>query len=214
MLFFCRDFSIDRRMTNRLISWLLAICLFFAVSTAASAQTATPTPAEVAAQNVKRIDPADATQAWLATVPQEKREKSDAYFEGGYWLILWNFLLAAGISILLLTSRISARLRDFAERATRFKTFQVAIYAIPYFLLVAALSFLLTMYENFYREHQYGLATQSFLPWFREQLIGLGIAIVAGTILLAVLYAVFRRAPRTWSIWGTAVAVVFMFVTA
>src|SRR6266496_2541589 len=216
MLFFCRDFSIDRRMTNRLISWLLAICLFFAVSTAASAQTATPTPAEVAAQNVKRIDPADATQAWLATVPQEKRQKSDAYFEGGYWLILWNFLLAAGISIFLLASRISARLRDFAERTCRgcmrscHLPLQVVLYAIPYFLLVAALSFPLTVYENFYREHQYSLATQSFLPWFREQLIGLWVMLIAGTLLLIVLYAVFRRAPRIWWIWGTVVMIIFL----
>ena len=201
-------------MTNRLISWLLAICLFFAVSTAASAQTATPTPAEVAAQNVKRIDPADATQAWLATVPQEKREKSDAYFEGGYWLILWNFLFAAGISILLLTSRISARLRDFAERATRFKTFQVAIYAIPYLLFVYLLSFPLNLYEHFYREHRYGLATQSFLPWFGEQLIGLGVTLIAGTLLLIALYAVFRRASRTWWIWGAIVTLVFSFAGA
>src|SRR5262249_23627890 len=43
------------------------------------------------------------------------------------------------------------------------------------------------------------------------QLTGLGVAIVAGTILLIVLYAVFRRAPRMWSIWGTIVAVLFMF---
>ncbi len=53
---------------------------------------------------------------------------------------------------------------------------------------------------------------RAFLPWFRDQLIGLGIAIVGGTILLTVLYAVFRRAPRTWSIWGTVVAVIFAFI--
>ena len=160
---------------------------------------------------MKGFDPAAATQAWLATVPQEKREKSDAYFEGSYWLLFWNFLLAAGISIFLLTSRISARLRDLAERATRSKTFQVAFYAIPYFLLVAALAFPLTVYQYFYREHQYGLATQSFMPWFREQLIGLGVTLIAGTLLLIVLYAVFRRASRTWWIWGTIVMIIFLF---
>jgi Zn-dependent protease with chaperone function len=198
-------------MTNRLILWSLAVSLFFAVLIAASAQTATPTPSEGAAQNVKGFDPAAATQAWLATVPQEKREKSDAYFEGSYWLLFWNFLLAAGISIFLLASRISARLRDLAERATRSKTFQVAFYAIPYFLLVAALAFPLTAYQYFYREHQYGLATQSFMPWFREQLIGLGVTLIAGTLLLIVLYAVFLRASRTWWIWGTIVMIIFLF---
>jgi STE24 endopeptidase len=209
MLSFCEEFSIDRRTMNRLILWSLAISLFFAVSIAASAQTATPTLSEGATQNVKLLDPAAATQAWLATVPQDKREKSDAYFEGGYWLILCNFLLAAGISIFFLASRISARLRDFAEHATNFKSLHVAYYAVPYLIIVYVLSFPLNLYQNFYREHEYGLATQSFLPWFGEQLIGLGVTLIGGTLLLIVLYGVFRRAPRTWWIWGTIVAVLF-----
>jgi STE24 endopeptidase len=166
----------------------------------------------VALQQSTSLDPAAATQAWLDSVPQDKREKSNAYFEGGYWLILWNYLVVAGISILLLSSRISARLRDFSERLTRYKTPQVACYSVMYLLLVFVLSFPLNVYEHFFREHQYGLATQSFPAWFREQLIGLVITLIAGTIFFIVLYAVFRRAPKTWWIWGTGVAVVFSFV--
>ncbi len=115
-----------------------------------------------ALQQSTGLDPAAATQAWLDSVPRDKREKSDAYFEGGYWLILWNYLVAAGISILLLSSRISARLRDFLERLTRYRTLRVACYSIAYLLLVYVLSFPLNVYEHFVREHQYGLATQSF----------------------------------------------------
>jgi STE24 endopeptidase len=168
--------------------------------------------------NAKSFDPAAATRAWLATVPQEKRQRSDRYFEGGYWLLLWNFLVAVAVSIFLLESGISARLRDFAERIGTGSSWlpqfplQIACYAIPYFLIVGTLGFPLDFYEHFVREHQYGLATQSFLPWFREQLIGFGLTIVAGTILLIALYAVFRRAPRTWWVWGTVVAVLFMTV--
>jgi STE24 endopeptidase len=165
-----------------------------------------------APQEATPLDPAAATQAWLDSVPKEEREKSDAYFEGGYWLILWDYLLAAAISIFLLASRISARLRDFSERLTRFKPLQVASYAVAYLLLVYPLSFPLNVYQRFFREHQYGFSTQAFPAWFREQLIGLGVTIVGGTIFLIVLYAVFRRAPRTWWIFGTVVAVVFSFV--
>src|SRR5438874_6785266 len=165
-----------------------------------------------ALQRPTPVDPAAATQAWLNSVPQDKREKSDAYFEGGYWLILWNYLVAAAISILLLASRLSARVRDFSERVTNSKTLQVAWYSVLYLLLVYVLSFPLNVYEHFFREHQYGLATQTFFAWFREQLIGLGITIVGGTILLIVLYAVFRLAPTACWIWGTIVAVVFSFV--
>src|SRR4030095_12306093 len=144
-----------------------------------------------------------ATRAWLETVPVGKRARSDTYFEGGYWLILWNFLFGAAISLLLLGSELSARLRNFAERITRFKTLQVVLYAIPYVVVVAVLSFPLRVYSGYFREHAYGLATQTFGPWFREQLIGLALDIVATAILMMVLYAVFRRAQRTWWLWGT-----------
>ena len=158
------------------------------------------------------LDPAAATQAWLDSVPKEKREKSDAYFEGGYWLLLWNYVMAAAISILLLASKISARLRDFSERLAKSKTLQVACYTVPYLLVVYVLSFPLNVYEHFLREHQYGLATQTFPNWFGEQLIGLMLTLVGGTFFLVVLYAVFRRTPKTWWLWGTMVAVVFSFV--
>ena len=176
-------------------------------SPAPTVAATTPAPAPSIAPGT---DPATATRAWLDTVPADKRAKSDAYFEGGYWLILWNFLLAAAISIFLLASSISARLRDFAERSTRFKALQVAIYGIAYILLTAVLTFPLTVYERFFREHKYGLATQTFGPWFGEQIKGLVFALVALPLLLIALYAVFRKAPRTWWIWATGVMVVFL----
>src|SRR4051812_49058543 len=166
-----------------------------------------------AAEHAASFDAAAATRAWLASVPADQRQKSDAYFEGGYWLLVWNFLLAVAISIFLLASRSSARLRDFAERVTDFTNVHVAVYAVAYLLLFYVLSFPLNLYEHFFREHQYGLATQTFGGWFRDQLLGLGLTIVGGTLLVVVLYALFRRAPRTWWIWSTMVAVVFSFVT-
>jgi STE24 endopeptidase len=200
-------------MIQRVIFLSLAVSLMFAATARAQEPAKQHVAATVPVENASSLDPAAATEAWLNTVPSEKRAKSDAYFEGGYWLILWNFLLAVAISIFLLTSRVSARMRDFAERRTLFKAIQVSLYAIPYLVLVYLLSFPLNLYENFYREHQYGFATQSFPPWFREQLIGLGVTLIAGTLLLIVLYTVFRHATRTWWIWGTVVAVIFLFAS-
>jgi STE24 endopeptidase len=157
------------------------------------------------------FDPVAATREWLDSIPADQKAKSDAYFESGYWLILWNFLFSALIALLLLMTGISARMRDFAERATRFRAIQVMIYAVPYIILTAALSFPLTVYEQYFREHQYGLATQTFGPWFAEQLKGLIIALILGPLFLVVLYAVFRAAPRTWWLWATAVVVAGIF---
>jgi STE24 endopeptidase len=197
-------------MITRVIFLSLAVSLMSIVPTRGQQTAKQPAVTTASVGDTDSFDPAAATQAWLNSVPPEKRAKSDAYFEGGYWLILWNFLLAVAISIFLLASRISARMRDFAERRTLFKAIQVSLYAIPYFVLVYLLSFPLNLYENFYREHQYGLATQSFVPWFRDQLIALGLTLIIGTILLILLYVVFRHAARTWWIWGTIVAVLFL----
>ena len=198
-------------MSNRFTSLGLAAFLLLTAAVAGSAQqTPTPKPAPtISTDTAKSFDPAEATRMWLNTVPADKRAKSDAYFEGGYWLVLWNFLLIAAISIFLLASRISARLRDFAERAIRFKAMQVVFYTVPYFIFAWVLSFPLNVYEHFFREHQYGMATQNFAQWFGEELIGLGVMLVASAIVMIVLYAVFRRAPRTWWIWGAIVAILF-----
>ena len=191
----------------------LLLCLAFALGFVVPTQAQEPSPAPAISAPEPSIapgtDPATATRAWLDTVPPDKRAKSNAYFEGGYWLILWNFLLTAAISILLLSTRLSARMRDFAERCTRFKAVQVTIYAVAYLLLTSLLSFPLLVYQRFFREHQYGLATQDFAAWFAEQMKALGVGVIGISILLIALYAVFRRAPKTWWLWGTGVVVLF-----
>src|SRR5207237_6382299 len=151
---FLRNFSstarlvMDEGMIHRLVLFALLACSISLRPV--QAQEISPAPAT--APNVlaaRTFDPAEATKAWLKTVPAEKRAKSDAYFEGGYWLLLWNFLLTAAISIFLLASKFSAQLRDFTERVTGSKTLQVALYAIGYILVVAILSFTLTFYHFF-----------------------------------------------------------------
>lgn len=159
------------------------------------------------------FDPETATKAWLETVPPAERARSDAYFEGGYWLILWNFLSTAGVAFLLMATRISARMRDLPERLTRIRWLQSFAYWIEYITISAVLLFPLTVYEDFLREHQYGLSNQSFGGWFRDALIGLVLAWVGGGIAFAVFMAVVRRFPRTWHWWGTGVATGFVALT-
>ncbi|PYU76651.1 MAG: hypothetical protein DMG49_01075 [Acidobacteria bacterium] len=74
-----------------------------------------------AAQPSEHFDADAATNAYLAEIPASARSRSDAYFEGGYWLILWDFLYGAAIYLLLLHFGWSAAMRDFTERVTRFK---------------------------------------------------------------------------------------------
>ncbi len=166
--------------------------------------------ARPAASAAHSFDPAAATQEYLDRLSPDERARSDAYFEGGYWLQLWGFLAGLGVAWLLLGSGLSRRMRDYAERWTRRKPLQTLLYVVQYILLTTVIFFPLTVYQGFLREHQYDLATQTFGEWMRDQFVGLAVSLVLLSILLTVLYGVFRRAPRTWWLWGTGVAVVFL----
>ena len=198
-------------MKSFVLILLLALSLLAAAAPAfAQEPSASPEPTSYPTPSIAGgTDPATATRAWLDTVPADKRARSDAYFEGGYWLILWDFLWGAAISIFLLASRLSARIRDWAERMTRFKFLQVILYAIPTLFIIFILGFPLYYYENFVREHAYGMANQNLSQWMGEQVKFFVINLIVTSLLLVGLYAVFRRAPRTWWVWGTIVAIVF-----
>jgi len=145
-------------------------------------------------------------------VPANVRARSDAYFEGGYWLLLWDFLYGLGVAALLLGTGTSARLRDLTRRLTRFRPLQTFFYAAVYFLLLAVLLLPLTLYESFFRERAYGLLNQGFGDWARDQLVATVLTMVLGGLAMTVLYAVFRRAPRSWWLWGAAVSLIFLVI--
>lgn len=148
-----------------------------------------------------------ATQAYLDTVPPEKRARSDAYFEGGYWLTLWQFLWSSLALLVLLHFRLSANLRDFAARLTRYTLLQPAIYWVGFALFSFVFALPLTIYADFLREHDYGLSNQTFGAWFTDGLKALGVELVIGAIGTAVFYAALRRTGRSWWLWGAGIAI-------
>lgn len=166
--------------------------------------TAMPTITSVpaGAQVSPNFNAETATEAYLALIPPEAKAKSDAYFEGGYWMILWDFVYGVIVALLLLNLRWSAGMRNLAERITRFKPLQTLIYWVEYLVLTTILLFPLTVYEDYFREHKYGLATQTFGPWLGDQLKGLAVGLVLGGIAMVILFGIVRRLPRTWWIWG------------
>ena len=196
----------------------LGCLIFLGVTFLATPALAQPDPNQMPsviqvppeAQPSPHFDATAATNAYLEQIPADKTARSDAYFEGGYWLILWDFLYGVVVSLLLLNLRWSARMRDLSERVTRFKPLQTFLYAAQYLVLTFILGFPLTVYEAYFREHKYGLATQTFGPWMVDQLKGLAVGLVLGGLLAMLLFGVVRRLPRTWWIWGAVVTICFV----
>ena len=150
-----------------------------------------------------------AVDAYLAKMPAAQRARSDAYFEGGYWLQLWDFLSTVLVMWLLLRWRWSARMRNVAERVTSVRQLQTGLYWIQFIVVVSVVTFPLSVYEGYFREHKYGLLNQSFGPWMRDQAVMLAISVVLGAILVVALFGVVRRLGKNWWVWGAALTIVF-----
>jgi STE24 endopeptidase len=151
-----------------------------------------------------------ATRAYLETLQGAARERSDSYFEGGYWLLLWGTLVSVLASWLVLRFGWSAAWSRWAGRVTGRRWLQPALYAVPFALVSTLIVLPWSIYAGWYREGQYGLMNQSLPAWLGEQAIGLAISVVATAILLMAVFAVIRRAPRSWWLWGTGTVALFM----
>jgi STE24 endopeptidase len=158
----------------------------------------------------KAFDPVAATDAYLASVSADAKAKSDAYFEGGYWLQLWNLLYGLAVAWVLLRFGLATRMRALAQRVAGRGFFGSALLGALYLLAVAVLSFPLTVYEGFIREHQYDLSNQTFGAWLGELMIGLVVNVLIIGLAIGALYAAIRAAPRRWWLWGTGLGVVFL----
>jgi len=195
---------------------LLAMCYIAGASAASAADTSKAAAILVATATAapaplpKHFDPDQATREWLDTMSSEARAKSDAYFEGGYWLILWDFVVGLAVAWLMLGTGISRRMRDFNEKLVKVKFVQTALYALEYILFTTLVTLPWSLYEGYFREHQYGMSNQDLGAFLGDQAKGLLLGLIFGTIILTIIYAVIRKFTRTWWLWGSLVGVVFI----
>lgn len=162
--------------------------------------------APAAATNLP-FDPELATHAWLATLGPEATARSNAYFEGGYIIDFVSTAVSIAIAALILLLGWARGARAWLEKTV--KWFPAVALGVGLFvnLISTVLSFPLSYYVGFVREHRYGLSTQTFPEWFGEQMIGAGIGLVIGSILIAIIYVIIRAAKSTWWIWGSLVTI-------
>jgi STE24 endopeptidase len=151
-----------------------------------------------------------ATRAYLDSLQGAARARSDAYFEGGYWIILWSALVGLASAWAMLRFGWSAAWRGWAERVTSRRWLQPALYALPFTIVGALIVLPWTLYADFFRERQYGLMNLGLGGWLGERAIGLGISVVTTAIMLVIVFAVIRRAPRSWWLWGAGTVTLFV----
>ena len=190
---------------------ILTILVFSVFTVGQTSEPAAPSGAVTTEQTSTgpAFDVNAAVNTYLAKMPPAQRARSDAYFEGGYWLQLFDFLITVLVMWVLLRFGLSSGMRNLAERLTKRRPLQTVIYWVQFIVVVSVLTFPMSLYEGYFREHKYGLLNQTFGPWMRDQIVGLGLGVVLGAILMVPLFGLVRRLGKNWWVWGAVVMLVF-----
>src|SRR3954447_2913136 len=107
--------------------------------------------------------PADSLIAVPASSPLAMR-----YYRSGNALWALDTLLGLLIPAILLATGVSARLRTLALRAGRSWLLSTALYALLFVTVSTLLTLPLTYYEEFVRQHAYGLSNQTLQKWMSD----------------------------------------------
>ena len=145
-----------------------------------------------------------ATQAHAAetiAVP-EPSALAVRYYQSGNVLWAVSTALSLLIPAVLLFTGVSARLRDLARRFGHRWILMVALYAVLFTLVTASLTFPLSYYQDFLRQHAYGLSNQSLGRWLGEWMKGVAISALGLSLVLWIPYLLLRRSPRRWWLYA------------
>ena len=120
------------------------------------------------------------------------------YYKSGnqLWVMstLWSFIVPG----LIFFSGFSAKLRDWAKRAGKYWYPTLALYYVLFTLVTSVLDLPLEYYVTFVRPHDYGLSSQLFDKWLRDELIGLLLGLIVGALVVWIPYLLLRKSPRRW----------------
>jgi STE24 endopeptidase len=188
-------------MMKKILLLLFILCNF-------SAMVIHAQPSDSAATKTQTFNVNEATEHWLNTLTPAQRAKSDAYFEGGYWLMLWNLLYAIGIAWLFLFAGLSQRIKVMVEKIKSVNV-QNLLYVLLYFIISYILMFPINVYQSYFREHRYNLSNMSFGEWLKQDLTGFVVLCVGGGLVIMVIYIAIRRTGKSWWIWGAGISVAF-----
>lgn len=188
---------------------IASLCLCwtsFALAQQSNAPATAPAPSQPTA--------ASASQQSNEIVPvPEPSEKALQYHRSG--LVLWFFDLLWGLAIpaLFLFTGFSARIRDWAKSLGKKWFFIIGLYFAIFTLINFVIDFPLSYYEEFSRQHAYGLSNQTFGKWFGDSLISLGISLIVGFLFLWIPYLMLKRSPRRWWFYTGLLAIPFLILS-
>ena len=131
------------------------------------------------------------------TLPPKLYKKAHNLGQIRFWGELVTILYSILVLLLILKWRLAPKYRDTAEKRASSHFLQAAIFA-PLLALTFDVLMLPISIAGHWIGVKFGLSIQSWGSWFWDWTKGRFVAVILGTILVWLLYAVIRRSARRW----------------
>ncbi len=150
------------------------------------------------------FDPAAATAAYINGLGPEALAKAATYTTGGHWLLLWGLVVSGLTSWIIIRMGILDKLSNtLAARGFALRTW---IICAAFMLISALITLPWGLYEGWWREKDYGRTSQPLADYLGQSAISIGLGTVFGGLFFLGIYALIRKAGRTWWIWSGGLA--------
>jgi Zn-dependent protease with chaperone function len=134
------------------------------------------------------------------SLPPAKLAKAVALNHVENWLdaarLLWGFVSL----LLILRLGIAHRLDQFSARTTP-KPWLQGLAFLPLLMLLISLLHLPLAIAGHHVALSFGLSVQHWPSWFGDWAKSLALTLIAGTVVISILFAIVRHAPRFWWFW-------------
>lgn len=131
----------------------------------------------------------------------EPSAKATRYYRSGNLLWVAGQLIGAAILLLVLFLGWSGKLRDLAYKVSRRWWFAFAVYFVLVVVVISLLALPLEMYSGFFRQHAYGLSTESFGGWLKDWALNLMVTVIFGLLFAWIPFRLIKRQPKRWWLW-------------
>jgi Zn-dependent protease with chaperone function len=135
------------------------------------------------------------------TLSPERAAQATAYARARRRIYFLDFVWGLLALLLILRWRVGVLFRRWAEGVSRRRILQAAVF-IPLLLALLEVVGLPADIARHWLARAYGISVQGWLSWWLDLVKGSLLQLALGILLVWLLYAVMRRSPRRWWLYG------------
>jgi STE24 endopeptidase len=183
-----------------------------APSTAASPQQSNPSSdASAPANSAVQIPPAKKITEY--TLPPDLYRKARNKSLIRFASTLFGFFYGLLVFWFILSRKLSAKFRDWAEKTSRYRFLQALIFTPLLVVTISVLEIPLDLFDEWISK-LYRISVQPWPSWFSDWAKAQFITMVIGSLFAWLLYAVIRKSPTRWWLyfWFLSLPIILFIV--